>query len=617
MPPLNQPSGLFFSRALIERPGRFSAWLCDYLVRLLGFLPVTMCEVQFPYIELIYALRGYPGIVFTLKDGQSNEFTIADTILCRQMIHPSELSMASRLLPIATTNLIIRRATSSIATTLCPYRSFLYQGILSALEGYDDQLNSLQERLFDSSKPLPLSDFYCLLIHEEFLSIMSELLKQLNAKKVSINEVITSIYEYPFKNGVSSDTSDSLKIVFKHLLKPLMDDIWSFIIYGHLRGESKGVFFVKENSSGEVKLHATDVPSFIGHRGATKIQFIGKLVRLYNQGSFMFDDCCDELFTLMNSVQEKFHEKSIVAFIERVRVEAATFSSAYVLQEENIMAFFSIIKQMFLTGNEKIWLYFVERASNIVLCNTWSDSRKERTMKQIIEAIMLKFYYTQSQIDDFVKFFTITFNRDDDDPSSLPQLSLSINLPLLSSKIIRPSQLTKYEKLFNYLLQLFLARHQLSSSWMLDMKSHRQRNDTPRSVFALRHKLTLLIEHLYFYLKVNVIETLFNEFTTEFTNCCDYELMQLKHVAFLSNLMRESLIDYPPCEKLLRELLSLASQFTNGMTGINHLDDVSLRLSSICGEMNVLFSTLKNYRSHSGLSNLLFQMGPCLTRPVN
>ena len=237
-------------------------------------------------------------------------------------------------------------------------------------------------------------------------------------------------------------------------------------------------------------------------------------------------------------------------------------------------------------------------------------------MKQIIEAIMLKFYYTQGQIDDFLKFFTITFNRNDDDPSSLPQLSLSVNLPLLSSKIIRPYQLIKYEKLFNYLLQLFLARHQLSSSWKLDMKSHRQRNDTPRSVFALRHKLTLLIEHLYFYLKVNVIETLFSEFTAEFTRCRDYETMQLKHSTFLSNLMRESLIDYPPCEKLLHELLSLASQFTNGIGAINQLEEPMQRLSSICKEMSVLFSALKDFRFHSGLSHLLFQMSPCFTTPA-
>lgn len=570
-----------------------------------------MCEVQFPYSELIYALRGYPGIVFTLKDAQANEFTIANTVLCRQMIHPSELSMASRLLPIASTNLTIRRAVSTICTTLCPYRSSLYHGILCALEGYDEQLNSLQERLFDSCKPLPLSDFNCLLVHEEFLSFIANVLNELNGQKVSMNQVITSVYEYPLKKAVSSDTRESLKIVLKHLLKPLMDDIWSFIIYGHIRSESKGVFFVTENSSGEVKLHATDVPCFIGHRGATKIQFIGKLVRLYNEGSFMFDDCVDELFNLMNTLVEKFDEKLMATFIEKVRVEAATFSSTYVLQEENIMAYFCIIKQMFLTGNEKIWLYFVERAANIYLCNSWSDSRKERTMKQIVEAIMLKFYYTQSQIDDFVKFFTITFTRNDDDPSSLPYLSISVNVPLLSSKIIRPYQLLKYEKLFNYLLQLFVARHQLSSSWKMDMKLNRSRNDKSRGIFALRHNVTLLIEHLYFYLKVNVIETLFTEFTNEFTNCCDYEVMQLKHAAFLSNLMRESLIDYPPCEKLLRQLVTLANQFSNGITDISDVDTPLAQLSSICKEMSVLFSALKDYRFHSGLSHLLFQMSPC------
>lgn len=570
-----------------------------------------MVEVQFPYTELLYALRGYPGLVFTLKDPHESEFVIADSLLCRQMIHPSELLMASRLLPIASTNLTVRRVISQACTILCPYKNALYTGISYALKPYDDQLNCLQEKLFDSSKPLPIADFNCILRHEEFLLVTSHLLDQLSFGKTTLNQVISTAYEYTFKKAVSQDTRESFQTVFKQLLQPLMDDIWSFMIYGHLRLETKGVFFVSEDSSGEVKLHSSEVPTLIESRVATKILFVGKLVRLFNQGSFIFEDCCDELFEKVNSIRENFHEKSFAGIIERIRMEGATFSSAFVLHEEHIMAYFSIIKQILLTGNEKVWLYLVERICDIKLLNTWSDSRKERTMKQILEAIMLKFYYRQSEIDEFLKFFTISFSKVEEKDTSLPQLSVSIHLPLLSGKIIRPHQIAKYEKLFNFLLRLFLARHQLSSSWMLDMKQNDFSKDQRRSLFALRHKLILLIEHLYFYLKVNVIETLFTEFTNEFTNCCDYEVMQFKHASFISTLMRESLLDYPPCEKILSRTVTLCSQFANGITKVNQ-EHFSQELASVCREMSVLFSALKDYRFHSGLSHLLLQISPCL-----
>ena len=122
----------------------------------------------------------------------------------------------------------------------------------------------------------------------------------------------------------------------------------------------------------------------------------------------------------------------------------------------------------------------------------------------------------------------------------------------------------------------------------------------------LRHKLLYFLEHLYFYLKVNVIEDKSQELIHAFETCRDYEEMEMKHSLFVGDLMREAFIDYPAVEKMIRKLFSLSHRLSL-TTDSQDLEEIERKVKSVFQDIHILFSALKEYRFHSSLNQLLLQ----------
>lgn len=56
--------------------------------------------------------------------------------------------------------------------------------------------------------------------------------------------------------------------------------------------------------------------------------------------------------------------------------------------------------------------------------------------------------------------------------------------------------------MFNFLLDLKLARQELRDDWLLKVKDKRY-NKKPHATWIMRYKLTAVLDHIYYHFKVS------------------------------------------------------------------------------------------------------------------
>jgi hypothetical protein len=368
-----------------------------------------------------------------------------------------------------------------------------------------------------------------------------------------------------------------------------------------------------------------------------------------------------------------FSQTAFFSFVESIRVKAAAFSSKYVLETEDIVGHYECIKDVLLTANEKIWILFLEEIKKIPLDQKWREEKKDRVIRSALESILLKLYCNQEVVDECLSDMTFSFIKkknikNQDGTEILPVLpfffQVNYKLPSLSDKIMQQKFLDKYQSIFNFFLELLSTRCELSLCWKNSVSHYKKRriarihetlrgSNKSRTIAMkpethsdkkefngdsvptlegkevcsnqkidclkgistqslLRHKLLFFLEHLYFYLKVNVVEEQTLGFLHVLQTCKDYEQMQMQHSLFVGNLMRETFLDYPAVNIMFRRLFSMSHE----LCCLKEIDeDFDSRLKNLEKEIKTLFSdlkivldALKEYRFHSSLGQLLLQL---------
>lgn len=562
-------------------------------------------EVEFPAIELLMALNGYEGKVFHFN-GNKNSFEIASNSLTKWLLHPSEVELMKQFLELASDHRYLCDIISSRVQVICPYRVHLIDGIKQCLLTYHKDLNDLQHDVLESKHKVPVSRFLPILRFQPMISRTKELLLGLESGLLTTNEVISDVY-LNASSASASDTRVGFQCMMSSMQKILIEDIWSWMMFGYIPKASVNIFFIREQENG---FQLIDVPTFLEENGlCDKILFVGSLVHYFSSFQSkpkIFESHIDDFFrqmVVLKNSNTSFKE-DLRLFVETVRSAAAKYSSEYVLHEENFVTHLTQMKDVFFTSNEKLWQFFVERIQHAPLDNSWSEQKKNRVLRSLLESILLKLYFSQDQVDSTLRPFKFSFSMRES--SILPFISIEYELPSLSKKIIHSKMLTTYQRVFNFLLDLYVARQELSSSWKAN--SRLRGEVICRKTCFLRHKLLFLVEHIYFYLKINVIEMNFQDLIKEIQLCRDYEEMQLKHAEFVHKLAREAFMTYSNIERILLRMFSICHElFGSVQHSLKTVDEYDMELKNLFKELSILLSALKDLRFYSCLSQLLLQ----------
>ncbi|KAM2694457.1 hypothetical protein EV2_008507 [Malus domestica] len=141
-----------------------------------------------------------------------------------------------------------------------------------------------------------------------------------------------------------------------------------------------------------------------------------------------------------------------------------------------------------------------------------------------------------------------------------------------------PEVLSKYCRVFQYLLRLKCTQMELEKSWAsvmqqdhTDFAKHRndrekcsvfqQRRQRSRPMWRIREHMAFLIRNLQFYIKVDVIESQWNVLQTHIQDSHDFTGLVAVHQEYLSALISQSFLDIGSLSGILYSIMKLCLQF--------------------------------------------------------
>lgn len=210
-------------------------------------------------------------------------------------------------------------------------------------------------------------------------------------------------------------------------------------------------------------------------------------------------------------------------------------------------------------------------------------------------------------IDEFVSRLEFSFEHVQE--KVLPIIRIEMTLPPLTQRIFQPNTFTKYNRMLNFLLELTLVKRELSESWKRSLSNKRI---NPPHWFT-RHKLLILFDYVYYYYKVNTIESSCEDFVQHLEYCQDYEQMELKHKSFLVNVMKDSFLELEAVDKILCRLMNFVHvHYGSEWKNIEESDVKAL--DHLLSDLYCLLSTLKSFKLSPSLSQLVFQLSGCINK---
>ncbi|XAR58425.1 hypothetical protein NMG60_11013810 [Bertholletia excelsa] len=155
-------------------------------------------------------------------------------------------------------------------------------------------------------------------------------------------------------------------------------------------------------------------------------------------------------------------------------------------------------------------------------------------------------------------------------------LEYSVDWPL--QLFFTQEVLSKYCRIFQYLLRLKRTQMELEKSWAsvmhqdhTDFAEHRndrmksslsqQRRQRCRPMWRVREHMAFLIRNLQFYIQVDVIESQWNVLQTHIQDSHDFTELVGFHQEYLSALISQSFLDIGSVSRILDSIMKLCLQF--------------------------------------------------------
>ncbi|KAJ9543178.1 hypothetical protein OSB04_022885, partial [Centaurea solstitialis] len=195
-------------------------------------------------------------------------------------------------------------------------------------------------------------------------------------------------------------------------------------------------------------------------------------------------------------------------------------------------------------------------------------------------------------------------------------LEYSVDWPL--QLFFTQEVLTRYCRVFQYLLRLKRTQMELEKSWEYAMqqdhsdfakrhsdptdgKTRQQKRQRFRPMSRVREQMAFLIRNLQFYIQVDVIETQWNKLLARIKESRDFTDLVGFHQTYLSALISQSFLDIGSVSRILDGIMKLCLQFCLKIE--NQESNVSMEeLESITEEFNRRSNSLYTILRSSRLS---------------
>uniref|UniRef100_A0A672LQY6 Gamma-tubulin complex component n=1 Tax=Sinocyclocheilus grahami TaxID=75366 RepID=A0A672LQY6_SINGR len=563
--------------------------------------------------ELLLALSGYPGTIFTWN--KRNGLQVSQDL---PFLHPSETSVLNRLCKMGTDYVrfteFIEQHTGHVHQqehySSQPSQSGLHGIYLRAFcTGLNSMLQPYRHALLDLEKEF-LGDPHLSISHVNYMLEQFQLLfpsvmvvvETIKSQKIHGCQILETVYKHscgglpPVRMALEKILAVCHGVMYKQLA--------AWMLHGLLLDQSEE-FFVKQGPSAggataaqeeeeedlgigglsgkqlrelqdlrlieeenmlapslqQFSLRVEMLPSYIPVRVAEKILFVGESVQMFENHN--------------QSPSRAGELKSILLLLF-----SCVFVFVFFLQHLWTL----MVEESDLLGQLKNWIIMLAEASG----NREGTTPPQETSPR--EA----------------------------PPTGWAALGLAYKVQWPLHILFTPAVLEKYNVVFRYLLSVRRVQSELQHCWALQMqRKHLKSNQMDAVKWRLRNHMAFLVDNLQYYLQVDVLESQFSQLLQQINATRDFESIRLAHDHFLSNLLAQSFILLKPVFHCLNEILDLCHNFCSLVSqNLGPLDErgaaqLDILVKGFSRQSFLLFKILSSVRNHqinSDLAQLLLRL---------
>ncbi|KAI3805912.1 hypothetical protein L1987_21800 [Smallanthus sonchifolius] len=328
----------------------------------------------------------------------------------------------------------------------------------------------------------------------------------------------------------------------------------------------------------------------------------------------------DKIESRLKNLQEssEFHKRSFEEAIGSIRTIAASHLWQLVVVRADLNGHLKAIKDYFLLAKGDFFQSFLEGSRELMRLPPRQSTAEADLMvpfrMAIIKTISDDRYFSKVSLRVNIRSNQVDLQKSKVSGaggfSALSDTSLdgwdgisleySVDWPL--QLFFTEEVLTRYQRIFQYLLRLKRTQMELEKSWESVMqqghldfanrhhnhentKTSQQRQQHLRPMWRVREHMVFLIRNLQFYIQVDVIESQWNILQSHIKESHDFTDLVEFHQAYLSALISQSFLDIGSVSRILDGIMKLCLQFCWKLE--NQDDDVSIdELERITEEYN-------------------------------
>ncbi|KAL3220051.1 hypothetical protein MRX96_030125 [Rhipicephalus microplus] len=573
--------------------------------------------------ELIFALNGYPGSIFVEKEGT---FSVIKGL---PFMHPSETLILDKLCALGYHVKYLRTFVSTHRSFFAsgaqedqrPVRRGLYlhavcSGLQKVLYEYADELLVLEKEVLEAHE-ISLMRFQERLekYHLLFLKL-HDLVAEIESSQVHGCNILQSLHRSCTTALPVGKASMSLLLQAGYGV--LCQQISSWVLYEP--NTSSSCLEAPLESMQDFRLKSNLLPEQLSQSFASKVLFAGSAVRVFGQSAerpvYTAEQEAEFLKRLQKiSESEEIDLFQLETFVEDVRSAAAAHLWKLFVEEGSLPSQLRLLRDTFLLG----------RGGAVLALLTGGRTHPVPSARTHYRADLL-----QSDDENLAEQFRITIGPTGSHDSSEPHLAcwetigLNYKVEPLLHVFFTPPIMSKYNRLFRLLFGLQRAQTFLQECWVLQCKvaraRHLHKSDLMQGMMLLRAEMTHLLNSIQYYLQVDVIEIQLGRLLTQVMETRDFEAIQHVHNAYLTSLLKDSMIMLQPVHNCFKSLFVL-SKSLHGIFPVYVDEQLSQRQFSEFERIEQEFqsnkrllikvlSSLHSKLSETQPSNLLVRLDP-------
>lgn len=528
--------------------------------------------------EILLSLRGFPG---GLVD------SAIEMVEVSAFIHPGEKQLIKRILEVAAeyrqlksfielhrdeTRVLnsssIQKDTEEVLKPGLYLQAFCH-GIEEALAPYHKEIVQLESRF--------LSDPHCSLTYVLFrvtpfgtlFLALNALIREVTTQKLHGCQLLQLLYQ----NLVTAVdvVEEALKKILQRCHCCFFKQLSSWVLHGVLK-DSLCEFFIQpaeavSNQSMscsymEYKIAPNLLPSYIPYSLANKILFIGQTIVMISNDPrdrnadvssasilgrndmdpALWDQCGQQYFERLSQISQSslldigYFDKTV----EIIRGFITEQLWKLAVEQAQLPMQMRLIKDMFLLGRGELFLEFIREAE--IILDRSPSANFTREINQAFRSAAHKILSEEEiKIDKFY-FGTSDFSTTNLAVNSgwtALVLHYRVSWPL--HLVFTPDVLNSYNQLFGFLLRVKKTQRQLHHLWTFQMVKKSQRWQDSR-IWKIRTWLMFIVDHLQYYLQVDVLESQWTIFQNSMESTRDFEALRHAHTNFLASTLSQTFL---------------------------------------------------------------------------